>query len=72
MLDSKDLSKLNLDAIKVSLAKNKDVTIKELEGLNHLFQKAETGSLEEHLQIEETINPVALNLVKNWILERFK
>ena len=72
--DIQILPKLNLDGIKKSLEKanNKDVTIKELEGLNHLFQKAETGSLQEYGQIDETINPVALELISNWILERFK
>lgn len=64
---------INLKAIKNGLEKagNKDVTIKELDGLNHLFQTAETGSMQEYCTIEETFSPMALEIIKNWILERF-
>lgn len=59
----------NLTAIEEALKSggNKDYTIKELPGLNHLFQRAETGSLAEYAKIEETIEPVALQLVGDWI-----
>lgn len=72
--DVQVLPKLNLNAIEAALKKanNKDVTIKELEGLNHLFQTAETGIMQEYNTIEETFSPVALEIIKNWILERFK
>lgn len=71
--DFQVLSELNLSAIKNALekGKNKDFTIKELEGLNHLFQTAEIGSMEEYKQIEETFSPIALKIIKDWILERF-
>jgi uncharacterized protein len=64
---------INLEGIKNGLEKggNKDVTIKELDGLNHLFQTAETGSMQEYGKIEETFSPIALEIIKNWILERF-
>ncbi|WP_100610665.1 alpha/beta hydrolase family protein [Confluentibacter lentus] len=64
---------INLEGIKNGLEKagNKDVTIKEIEGLNHLFQTAETGSMQEYNKIEETFSPMALEIIKNWILERF-
>ena len=73
---SKDIqvvSELNLKGIQkgLDLAQNKDVTIKTLEGLNHLFQKAETGSVEEYAKIEETYNEEALSLISNWINNRF-
>lgn len=73
---SKDLQvlpKLNLNGIESALKKanNSDVTIKELEGLNHLFQTAETGLLDEYETIEETFSPIALAIIKDWILERF-
>jgi len=48
---------------------NPDVTVKELPGLNHLFQKAETGSPSEYAKIEETISPEALDMIGNWIIE---
>ena len=71
--DFQVLPELNLNAIKKSLEKadNNDVTIQELEGLNHMFQKANTGGIEEYSKIEETFNPEALELISNWILERF-
>ncbi len=73
---SKDLQvlpKLNLAGIKQALknANNNDVTIKELEGLNHLFQTSETGNPNEYGKIEETFSPIALEIIKDWILERF-
>ncbi|NMH87750.1 alpha/beta hydrolase family protein [Flavivirga algicola] len=72
--DFQVLPKINLEGIKsgLEIARNKDVTIKELEGLNHLFQTAKTGSMQEYAQIEETFSPVALKIIKDWILERFK
>ncbi|GAA4805714.1 alpha/beta hydrolase family protein [Litoribaculum gwangyangense] len=71
--DFQVLPKINLEGIKESLDKagNKDVTIKELEGLNHLFQTSETGSIQEYSTIEETFSPTALKIIKDWILERF-
>ncbi len=73
---SKDLQvlpKLNLNGIESALKKanNKDITIKELEGLNHLFQTAETGLMTEYGTIEETFSPIALTVIKDWILKRF-
>ncbi|WP_187388356.1 alpha/beta hydrolase family protein [Seonamhaeicola marinus] len=71
--DCQVLPALNLEGIKTALekGKNKDITIKELEGLNHLFQTADTGNITEYETIEETFSPIALNLIKDWILERF-
>ena len=71
--DFQVLPKINLEGIKkgLEIAKNEDVTIMELEGLNHLFQTAETGSIQEYSTIEETFSPTALEIIKDWILERF-
>ena len=49
---------------------NPDFTVRELAGLNHLFQTADTGSPTEYTQIEETMSPVALELIAKWIAER--
>jgi hypothetical protein len=49
---------------------NTDVTIARLPKLNHLFQTSETGSLSEYVKIEETIAPVALKAIGDWILKR--
>jgi len=64
--------KENLKAIEKALkkAKNKDFTIKEIKGLNHLFQTANTGSPSEYVQIEETFSPQAMSLISEWIKQR--
>ena len=49
---------------------NKDFTTKEMQGLNHLFQHAQTGSPMEYSSIEETISPDALKVVGDWIAAR--
>lgn len=61
----------NLAAIRKALAANKDATIVELPGLNHLFQTAKTGGLGEYQQIEETFAPAALDLMTAWLQKRF-
>jgi len=61
--------KENLTAIKNALAKggNKNVTIKELPNLNHLFQECNTGSPNEYSSIEQTFSPTALDEITKWI-----
>ncbi len=49
---------------------NKDVTVRELPHLNHLFQTAPTGAIAEYAQIEETFSPVALKIMGDWIARR--
>jgi len=51
---------------------NMDYTVEELAGLNHFFQTTKTGSPLEYKKIEETISPVALEVVGNWIQEYVK
>ncbi len=73
---SKDLqvpAKQNLAEIKQALRRggDKDVTTVLLPGLNHLFQKAETGAPSEYAKIAETMDPSALSTVTDWILKRF-
>lgn len=46
---------------------NKRVTVKAYEGLNHLFQHADTGSPNEYARIEETISPEVLEDIAVWI-----
>jgi len=62
----------NLAAIEAALAAggNRDVTAKELPGLNHMFQTAQTGALSEYARIQETIAPTALDEISRWILAR--
>lgn len=42
--------------------------IVELEGLNHLFQNAETGLPAEYPRIEQTMAPEAMEAVADWVL----
>lgn len=60
----------NLPAIEAALKSggNGRVTIKELPGLNHLFQHARTGAPSEYAAIEETFDPAALTLMADWIV----
>lgn len=59
---------MNLPAIRAALPGNKANVVAELPALNHLFQTAQTGSPAEYARIEETVAPVALNMVSDWIL----
>ena len=47
---------------------NRDVTTRELPGLNHLFQDCTTGAPTEYAAIEETFSPAALDTMTSWIL----
>ena len=46
---------------------NKDVTIRNFPGLNHLFQTAKTGAPGEYSTIEETIAPEVLKEIGDWV-----
>jgi pimeloyl-ACP methyl ester carboxylesterase len=67
-------SKEHLSAIRSALKEGKSInyTIKELPGLNHLFQSAVTGSPREYEKIEETISPAALTTIEEWLLKHIK
>ena len=64
-LDTQVESTVNLAGIKAALQKGANHYHEEnaISGLNHLFQQAKTGGVNEYAQIEETINPIALEKV---------
>lgn len=70
-LDKQIFSKQNLPVISQALeeAGNENYKVVELPKLNHIFQTCQTGSFTEYSKIEETISPVALGLIADWILE---
>jgi pimeloyl-ACP methyl ester carboxylesterase len=61
--------KQNLPEIQKALtaAGNTHFVVKELPGLNHLFQTCTTGAPSEYSTIEETIAPIALETIGDWI-----
>ncbi|MBC8309617.1 MAG: alpha/beta hydrolase [Phycisphaerales bacterium] len=69
-LDVQVDSKQNLPVIESTINEaGGDVTIVELEGLNHLFQPAVTGSVGEYAQIETTFDSDSLKIISDWILK---
>ncbi len=74
---SKDLQvtpEENLKAIEEAFnsGNNTQYEIKQLPGLNHLFQECKSCSLEEYATLEQTLSPVLLNEVTSWINEQIK
>ena len=61
----------NLPAIRAALETNRDATVEEIAGVNHLFQTCTTGAVSEYDRIEETFAPAALERLRDWLLERF-
>lgn len=62
----------NLRGIERALkeAGNRHYVVRELPSLNHMLQTADTGAESEYAQIEETIAPIALEMMANWILKQ--
>lgn len=72
LFGSKDCQVLpnpNADRMKEYLTAggNKKVEVIVVEGVNHLFQNAETGKISEYGQIEETFAPEVMNLMLGFI-----
>jgi pimeloyl-ACP methyl ester carboxylesterase len=65
-------AKENLSAIEDALKAggNTHFTVREFPGLNHVFQTAPPGMELEYAKIEETMSPLVLQTVSNWIRER--
>ncbi len=73
-LDLQVPPKQDLAAIDTTLkrAGNRDYEVRELPGLNHLFQPAKTGSPNEYAAIDETFSPTALQIIADWVNARTK
>lgn len=74
---SRDLQvppKQNLPAIQAALtaAGNSDFRVRELPGLNHLFQNCKKCTVQEYAELEETFSPVALEVMGDWLLKHSK
>jgi len=51
--------------------RNPDYTLTRVPGLNHIFQHAKEGGLEEYLTLAEDFSPVGAEIVSSWIRIRF-
>ena len=67
--DIQVVSESNLAGIKEALAKSKSpkYDVKEMPGLNHLFQKCGNCSLKEYASLDETFSPDALKVIGDWL-----
>ena len=67
--DIQVISKANLTGISDALkkSKSKKYEVRELPGLNHLFQHCTSCTVNEYNEIEETFSPEALLLISNWL-----
>ncbi len=61
----------NVPPMQAALAGNGDATVRVVPGVNHLFQRAETGLIAEYGRIEETMAPAVLEETATWIVQRF-
>lgn len=70
-LDLQVLASVNVPAFEAAFqeAENERASVFELEGLNHFFQHATTGSPDEYVQIEETMAPAVLAQIAEWIVD---
>lgn len=66
-MDTQVRPRLNLDRIKSLLPHNAKNSIKEYDGLNHLFQHCTTGFADEYGTIEETMSEDVMKDIAGWI-----
>ncbi len=64
--------KENSEALQKINEENPVFTIKNFEGMNHLFQKCERCTIDEYGQLEETINTGVLEFIVNWLNQNVK
>ncbi len=61
----------NVDPAREALKDNADATVEVLDGLNHLFQPAKTGLIDEYGASEITFDEGVMERIAAWINERF-
>ena len=72
--DIQVLPKSNLEGIRQALAKSKSKSyeVKELPGLNHLFQTCNKCTTAEYGDLDETFSPTALQTIGDWLDKKVK
>jgi len=61
----------NLEAIRKIMTEKmvKTFKVQQLPGLNHMFQRCNTCTVQEYAQLEETFDPGTLTIISSWIKE---
>ena len=72
--DTQVSAQRHLPAIREALLAggNTHVETVDCPALNHLFHTAQSGAPSEYGAIEETLSPVALNKISEWILKQVR
>lgn len=72
--DIQVISESNLAGIKEALAKSKSpkYDVIEMKGLNHLFQKCNSCTVQEYAILTETFSPEALTVIGDWLDKNVK
>ncbi len=72
--DVQVVSQQNLTGIEQAFKKSKlkNYEIKEIPGLNHLFQTCNKCTLQEYEELDETFSPIALEIIGNWLDKNVK
>jgi len=70
--DTQVPSKENLQSIEEALRAggNHSFKVKELPDINHMFQSVKPGGVTDYSKIEETMSPVVLKLVADWLMKQ--
>jgi pimeloyl-ACP methyl ester carboxylesterase len=69
-LDVQVPAKENLEADREALKNNAAARVIELPNMNHLLQDAKTGAPTEYNDIDETMSPVALKIITDWVRQQ--
>lgn len=69
--DCQVVASVNLTSIEENLPQNRSSKVKLYPGLNHLFQECISGLPQEYSSIEQTISPVVLEELAEWIIKYF-
>ncbi|KGN94044.1 alpha/beta hydrolase family protein [Porphyromonas crevioricanis] len=69
--DLQVIASSNVEVIRNNLPKNKKSKVKIYPGLNHLFQECTTGVPTEYINIKQTISPIVLEDIVDWLKQIF-
>ena len=70
-LDTQVAAASNIAAFRAATVGKPGVDVRELAGINHMFQHARSGRISEYPEIEETFAPTAMEAISGWIGGQF-